>query len=158
MEDLFGKRGPPVLLREPRSNEISRPSRSYAAGASQTIGTSDLYMHTKKTGGAFAASPVSSSNRSLLYAQDAQPVLFSSCSFASCFEWETYMKWSQIYNSDIISLNVAGTSIIVLSSEQAANDLFEKRYSVYSDRARLPMANELMGWDFTLGFMKCGDR
>ncbi|KAJ7498204.1 cytochrome P450 [Mycena galericulata] len=62
------------------------------------------------------------------------------------FEWETYMKWSQIYNSDIIHLNVAGTSIIVLSSVEAANDLLEKRSSLYSDRARLPMVNELMGW------------
>ncbi|KAJ7483464.1 cytochrome P450 [Mycena latifolia] len=75
----------------------------------------------------------------------------------STFEWETYMKWSKIYDSDIIHLNVAGTSIIVLSSAQVTTDLLEKRSSIYSDRARLPMVNELMGWDFTLGFMKYGD-
>ncbi|KAJ7671061.1 cytochrome P450 [Mycena rosella] len=69
----------------------------------------------------------------------------------STFEWETYMKWSQTCDSDIIHLNVAGTSIIVLSSAEAANDLLEKRSSIYSDRARVPMVDELMGWDFALG-------
>ncbi|KAJ6622291.1 cytochrome P450 [Mycena sp. CBHHK59/15] len=74
----------------------------------------------------------------------------------STFEWETYMEWSKKYNSDIIHLNVVGTSIIVLSSAEAANDLLEKRSSLYSDRARSPMVNELMGWTFALGFIKYG--
>ncbi|KAJ7769656.1 cytochrome P450 [Mycena maculata] len=67
------------------------------------------------------------------------------------FEWITYMEWSKKYNSDVLHLNVAGTSIIILSSAEAANELLEKRAGVYSDRARLPMVNELMGWDFALG-------
>ncbi|KAJ6580704.1 cytochrome P450 [Mycena capillaripes] len=66
-------------------------------------------------------------------------------------EWETYMAWSQEYNSNIVHLNVAGTSIIVLSSAEAANDLPDRRSAIYSDRPRLPMANELMGWDFLWG-------
>ena len=37
-------------------------------------------------------------------------------------------------DSDIIHLNVAGTSIIVLSSAEAANDVLQKRSAVYSDR------------------------
>ncbi|KAJ7917029.1 cytochrome P450 [Mycena leptocephala] len=52
----------------------------------------------------------------------------------STFEWETYMEWSKHYNSDIIHLNVAGTSIIVLSSSEAAVNLLEKRSAIYSDR------------------------
>ncbi|KAJ7247337.1 cytochrome P450, partial [Mycena rebaudengoi] len=74
------------------------------------------------------------------------------------FEWETYMQWSREYNSDIIHLNVAGASIIVLNSVEAANDLLVKRSSIYSDRARMTMLNELMGWDFGVGFMKYGPR
>jgi hypothetical protein len=69
------------------------------------------------------------------------------------FEWETYMQWSREYSafvnamannsfgrnkiyadSDIIHLNVAGASIIVLNSVEAANDLLVKRSSIYSDR------------------------
>ncbi|KAJ6620363.1 cytochrome P450 [Mycena sp. CBHHK59/15] len=67
------------------------------------------------------------------------------------FEWETFMEWSKKYDSDILHLNVAGTSIIVLSSAEATNELLEKKAAIYSDRARLPMVNELMGWDFALG-------
>ncbi|KAJ7090364.1 cytochrome P450 [Mycena belliarum] len=73
------------------------------------------------------------------------------------FEWLTYMEWAKKYNSDVLHLNVAGTSIIILSSAEAANELLEKRAGLYSDRARLPMVNELMGWDFALAFMKYGD-
>ncbi|KAF8210798.1 cytochrome P450 [Mycena galopus ATCC 62051] len=72
-------------------------------------------------------------------------------------QWETYAKWSEQFNSDIIHLNAMGTSIVVLSSLEAVKELFEKRSSLYSDRPRLPMI-ELMGWDFGIGFMKYGDR
>ncbi|KAJ7190544.1 cytochrome P450 [Mycena pura] len=76
----------------------------------------------------------------------------------STFEWVKYMEWSKEYNSDILHLDVAGTSIIVLSSTEAAIDLLEKRAAIYSDRARLLMVNELMGWNFLLAFMKYGEQ
>lgn len=40
---------------------------------------------------------------------------------------------------DIIGLNVLHKSIIVLNSEEAANDLLDKRSGIYSDRPRFPM-------------------
>ncbi|KAJ7065509.1 cytochrome P450 [Mycena amicta] len=73
-------------------------------------------------------------------------------------QWEAYHQWSQEYNSDIIHLDVAGTSIIVLDSVDAVRELLERRSSIYSDRARFPMLVELMGWHGSLGFMKYGDR
>ncbi|KAJ7888842.1 cytochrome P450 [Mycena leptocephala] len=95
------------------------------------------------------------------------PLVGNLFNLPSTFEWETYMQWNKRYStshqclpnwilttgfsdSDIIHLNVAGTSIIVLSSSEAAVNLLEKR-------ARLPMVNELMGWDFNFGFMKYGE-
>ncbi|KAJ7176250.1 cytochrome P450 [Mycena crocata] len=72
-------------------------------------------------------------------------------------QWLRYLEWSREFDSDVIHLNVAGTSIIVLSSIEAIRELFDKRSSLYSDRSRLPMINELMGWDFSMGFMKYGD-
>ncbi|KAK6988661.1 cytochrome P450 [Favolaschia claudopus] len=65
--------------------------------------------------------------------------------------WEACMQWSRRYNSDIIHLNLAGTSVIVLSSFAATEALLEKRASIYSDRPAFPMAGDLMGWDFLLG-------
>ncbi|KAJ7890192.1 cytochrome P450 [Mycena olivaceomarginata] len=64
-------------------------------------------------------------------------------------EWKTYQRWSTEFDSDIIHLNVAGKSIIILSSLQATNDLLVQQSSIYSDRPRFPMLNELMGWDFS---------
>ncbi|KAJ7237762.1 cytochrome P450, partial [Mycena rebaudengoi] len=71
--------------------------------------------------------------------------------------WEKYMEWSKEYNSDIIHLNLAGQSVIVLSSLEATEDLLEKRSALYSDRSDLPMVNGLMGWDFNIALMKYGD-
>ncbi|KAJ7483546.1 cytochrome P450 [Mycena latifolia] len=73
-------------------------------------------------------------------------------------QWEAYHKWSKEFDSDIIHLNVVGTSIVVLSSMEAVRDLFDKRSALYSDRPRLPMLVELMGWDYGTAFMKYGDQ
>ncbi|KAJ7662334.1 cytochrome P450, partial [Mycena rosella] len=67
------------------------------------------------------------------------------------FQWERYKQWSQQYNSDVIHLSLAGKSVIVLSSLEAAEDLLEKRSSIYSDRTDFPMVVDLMGWDFNIG-------
>lgn len=66
------------------------------------------------------------------------------------FEWEAYLKWSKEYgiflyslghiplknstDSDIIHLSVAGRSMVVLSSQESAEALLEKKSSIYSDR------------------------
>ncbi|KAJ7301348.1 cytochrome P450 [Mycena albidolilacea] len=69
----------------------------------------------------------------------------------STFQWQTYARWSKQYDSDIIHLNLAGTSVIVLSSLEATDALLEKRSSLYSDRDALTMVTELMGWYFDIG-------
>ncbi|KAF8650224.1 hypothetical protein AX16_005339, partial [Volvariella volvacea WC 439] len=73
------------------------------------------------------------------------------------FEWHTYHEWAKKYNSDIISMNLAGTTFVILDSAEAAYDLLECRSTIYSDRMRFPMVNELMGWDFDFAFMRYGD-
>ncbi|TFK33961.1 cytochrome P450 [Crucibulum laeve] len=72
--------------------------------------------------------------------------------------WKTYDKWCRELGTDILHLDVAGTSIVVLNTFEAAWELLEKRSSLYSGRPRMPMLNELMGWDFDFGFMDYGDR
>ncbi|KAJ7618778.1 cytochrome P450 [Roridomyces roridus] len=64
--------------------------------------------------------------------------------------WEACMDWSRNYNSDIIHLNLGGTSFVVLSSLETTEDLLEKRGSIYSDRPAFPMY-DLMDWTFILG-------
>ncbi|KAJ7835693.1 cytochrome P450 [Mycena leptocephala] len=69
----------------------------------------------------------------------------------STFQWKSYTRWSKQYDSDIIHLDLAGTSVIVLSSFETTDALFEKRFSLYSDRGDFSMVNELMGWYFNIG-------
>lgn len=39
-----------------------------------------------------------------------------------------------LVDSDIIHLNVAGTSIVVLDTLEVANELLDQRSAIYSDR------------------------
>ncbi|KAF8655202.1 hypothetical protein AX16_003234 [Volvariella volvacea WC 439] len=69
--------------------------------------------------------------------------------------WLVYDEWFKTYG-DIVSIEVLGQPIILLGSLKRTSDLFDKRSSIYSDRVRMPMINELMGWDFSLAFMRYG--
>ncbi|KAF7364088.1 Cytochrome P450 [Mycena sanguinolenta] len=73
-------------------------------------------------------------------------------------QWEKWAHWSKEYKSDIIHLDLAGTSVIVLSSVKATEDLLEKRSAIYSDRNDFTMVTELMGFDYNIGLMKYGDQ
>ncbi|KAF8240485.1 cytochrome P450 [Tricholoma matsutake] len=84
------------------------------------------------------------------------PLIGNLLDMPKAFEWVTYHKWCKEFDSDIIHLNVAGTSLVVLDTSEATTELLERRSSIYSDRARMPMMNELMGWDFHFAFMKYG--
>ncbi|KAG6908817.1 hypothetical protein DXG01_003170 [Tephrocybe rancida] len=85
------------------------------------------------------------------------PLIGNLLDMPKSFEWLTYHKWCQELDTDIIHLDLAGTSVIVLDNAKIATELLEKRSSIYSDRARMPMINELMGWGWNVGFMPYGD-
>ncbi|KIY48564.1 hypothetical protein FISHEDRAFT_43128, partial [Fistulina hepatica ATCC 64428] len=48
-------------------------------------------------------------------------------------EQGTYLEWSKTYG-DVLCLRVPGSTIIVLNSHEAANDLLDKRGALYNDR------------------------
>ncbi|KAI0306165.1 cytochrome P450 [Multifurca ochricompacta] len=52
----------------------------------------------------------------------------------SKYHWLAYENWAREIGSDIIHTELFGTHIIVLNSSKVANDLLEKRSSIYSDR------------------------
>lgn len=85
------------------------------------------------------------------------PIIGNMLDMPKSFGWLTYHNWCKKFNSDIIHLDVLGTSIIVLDTAEAAAELLEKRSSMYSGRPRLPMVDELMGWGFDFGLMDYGD-
>ncbi|KAI0821232.1 cytochrome P450 [Irpex lacteus] len=64
-------------------------------------------------------------------------------------------EWAQEYGP-VYSLNLLGQPVLVVNNHQVATDLLERRSSIYSDRPRTVMVNEILtqGMDF----MRYGDR
>ncbi|KAK0204101.1 cytochrome P450 [Desarmillaria ectypa] len=67
-----------------------------------------------------------------------------------------FHEWSKAYG-DVMRLSVPGRSIIVLSSNEAATDLLEKRGLNYSSRPNF-ITMDIMGWGQTLAFLPYGKR
>ncbi|EJC99662.1 cytochrome P450 [Fomitiporia mediterranea MF3/22] len=70
-------------------------------------------------------------------------------------EWEAARKWGEKYGP-VIHVKNLGTSYIFVNSYQAAVDLFEKRWSIYSSRPKIPLW-ELESWDWFMPVMPYGD-
>ncbi|KAF8912053.1 cytochrome P450 [Gymnopilus junonius] len=87
------------------------------------------------------------------------PLLGNLLDLPTSFEWETFQVWGKKYDSRIIHTSVAGQSVIILNSLQAARDLLEKRSSTYSDRPKFAVVNKLqviMGLSWLAVFMRYG--
>jgi hypothetical protein len=74
--------------------------------------------------------------------------------------WLTLAEWAKTYGEyplpldpspgldfdiigDLVHVNVLGQDLVFVNSLKVANDLFDKRSSIYSDRPRLTLVNEL---------------
>ncbi|KAJ7486676.1 cytochrome P450 [Mycena latifolia] len=68
------------------------------------------------------------------------------------------MEMSRKYDSDIISLDLMGDTVIVLNSIASVDALLEDRSAIYSDRPQFTMINDLVGWNWHFGFMPYGPR
>ncbi|KAJ3965802.1 cytochrome P450 [Lentinula raphanica] len=75
------------------------------------------------------------------------PFLGNSLDMPSSFQWNTFSRWAEQFNSDILHLEVAGGDYIILNSHEAATDLLDKRSSIYSGRPHAAMLQDLISWD-----------
>ncbi|CAE6431274.1 unnamed protein product [Rhizoctonia solani] len=75
-------------------------------------------------------------------------------------EHRAYARWGKELNSEIISINIPGQTIVVLNSTKAANELLDKRSAIYSDRPTVPMISypELVDWSNNTALMRYGER
>ncbi|KZT64789.1 cytochrome P450 [Daedalea quercina L-15889] len=71
--------------------------------------------------------------------------------------WKGFAQWSDKYG-DIIYFHVLGQEAVVLNSVTAAHDLLDKRSSIYSYRPFMTMANEVIGWNWSLPSMDYGEK
>ncbi|EKM60777.1 uncharacterized protein PHACADRAFT_133539 [Phanerochaete carnosa HHB-10118-sp] len=79
------------------------------------------------------------------------PILGNLLNAPSKQQWKTYAAWKILYG-DTISFTILGQRIVVLNSLEAAIDLLEKKSAIYSDRPRMFMVGELLGWAQQLVF------
>ncbi|TFK48004.1 cytochrome P450 [Heliocybe sulcata] len=85
------------------------------------------------------------------------PLIGNLLDFPATFQWLTFEKWHKQYG-DIVYLNLAGQSLVILGSPEATSAFFEKKSGVYSDRPRFVMINELVGWEeFAIGSYRYGN-
>ncbi|TFY83920.1 hypothetical protein EWM64_g94 [Hericium alpestre] len=71
--------------------------------------------------------------------------------------YKAFRQWSRDFDSAIIHVQILGTHIVVLNTKEVADDLLDNRSSIYSDRPRMPMMNELMGFAWSVGFTPYND-
>ncbi|KAI0310501.1 CyP450 monooxygenase [Amylostereum chailletii] len=71
--------------------------------------------------------------------------------------WRKYAEWGRVYGSDVISVRSFGQLTVVVNSENAARELFEKRSFNYSDRPHFTIL-DLMGWSFNVAYMPYAER
>lgn len=62
------------------------------------------------------------------------------------FSERAYARWSREYKSDILSFHILNQRVLVINSVQAAQELLNRRGVNYSDRPRLALFNEVMGF------------
>ncbi|KAJ8079621.1 hypothetical protein PM082_011208 [Marasmius tenuissimus] len=86
------------------------------------------------------------------------PLIGNLLQLPTSYEWETYHRWCKELDTDILCLDAAGVTIIVLDSLKAAEELIEKRSIIYSSRPHSVMLNELLGQDRNFGQMKYGEQ
>ncbi|THV04288.1 cytochrome P450 [Dendrothele bispora CBS 962.96] len=72
-------------------------------------------------------------------------------------DWETFAKWGDQYGA-LVSVTALGQVLVFTNSVSVAMDMFDNQSAIYSDRPVFPMLGELMGWKYSMGFIRYGQR
>ncbi|TFY82421.1 hypothetical protein EWM64_g1591 [Hericium alpestre] len=110
------------------------------------FGTVYLYQASKKKQGGLPLPP----------GPKRLPVIGNLLDMPKGREWLVYEEWGKKYNSDILHADVFGTHIVVVNSAKAANELFDKRSTIYSDRPTLRALTSILKLEWVLGFIPYG--
>ncbi|KAJ3715691.1 cytochrome P450 [Lentinula raphanica] len=88
-----------------------------------------------------------------------RPVLFlgNALQIPSTSPQFTFTKWLEEYG-DVVYLRVFQQPMLVLNTLESARDLLHKRSSIYSDRPKFVLLDELMGWHNASTIVQYGPR
>ncbi|KII84582.1 hypothetical protein PLICRDRAFT_117752, partial [Plicaturopsis crispa FD-325 SS-3] len=84
------------------------------------------------------------------------PIIGNLLQIPTRHEAQVYQQWGRDFNSDILHLNLAGTSVVIINSATIANELLEQRSLIYSSRPASEMC-KLMGFGNLLVLLPYGD-
>ncbi|KAF8921315.1 cytochrome P450 [Mucidula mucida] len=84
-------------------------------------------------------------------------LLGNALDMAKPYPWLNFTEWSRQYG-DIVYLNAAGQPVIILSSRKAISELFDQRGAIYSNRPRMVMGGEIVGWGEGVPLSSYGNR
>ncbi|TFK64016.1 cytochrome P450 [Pluteus cervinus] len=72
------------------------------------------------------------------------------------FQFIRFMEWKEQFGP-IFSLNLVGQPVIVINNLEIATELLERRSSIYADRPRIIVANEIMSGGLMLPIVPYGN-
>ncbi|RDB29742.1 hypothetical protein Hypma_013817 [Hypsizygus marmoreus] len=84
------------------------------------------------------------------------PIIGNVSDMPSKREWITYAEWGRKWGG-ILSVSLLGRPMIIVNSASVMSEL-DKQGSIYSDRPKLEMGGELVGYSQTLVFCPYGPR
>ncbi|KAH9942706.1 cytochrome P450 [Amylocystis lapponica] len=73
------------------------------------------------------------------------PIIGNALQMPTGHEWLTFARWSRQYG-DVIYVSAFDQATVVLNTLEAITDLLDRKNAIYSDRPRLLMAGEMMGY------------
>ncbi|KAJ8508596.1 hypothetical protein ONZ45_g9144 [Pleurotus djamor] len=73
------------------------------------------------------------------------------------YQWVKYAQWAEEFGTDVLHLDVLGTSIIVLSSLESVQEILNRRSALTSSRPVSTIVNKLMGWEWNIVFKQYGE-
>ncbi|PPQ72833.1 hypothetical protein CVT26_003342 [Gymnopilus dilepis] len=68
---------------------------------------------------------------------------------------EVYVEWGKKYHSDVLFAKTPLSGVLILNKQEDADELFERRSRIYSDRPNLPIL-ELIGWEWNIALLRYG--
>lgn len=85
------------------------------------------------------------------------PLIGNLLDFPVTEQWVTFAKWGREYDPDVVHVEAAGYSFIILNSYEAMTDLLDQRSAIYSSRALSRVVYDLVGWNWLMVLMPYND-
>ncbi|KAF8890285.1 cytochrome P450 [Gymnopilus junonius] len=84
-----------------------------------------------------------------------KPIIGNMFDFPETKGYEAYVQWGKKYKSGFVYASALGNNILVVNKLEDADELFDRRAKMYSDRPVIPIM-KLMGWDWNIAFLRYG--